>query len=178
MSDFNLPLSARVDFAELARNKVEYTLTLPKAMFERLEGSCKGLLSDADLTVRFYKDLQGLNTIEGTISIKVNLMCERCLQTFEHELKARFKSTCDYQKAKSLRIEDKLDFADLDEDGMFALYEYLEDCLLLELPSVPRHEDEEQCGIKGDNWTYGEVPKAENPFAALKGMLKEQGEKH
>lgn len=171
MRNFNLPLAEQVDFYALAKAEADYTLTLPQAMFERLAQSCDGLIGDASLHVRFFYDLQGLACIAGTIKMVVLLTCERCLQQFEQELSATFNSTCDISRAQSLRLEEKLDLVELNEDGSFNLYDYLEDCLLLELPFAPRHLKEEDCGIKGENWTFGETAAEENPFAGLKDML-------
>ncbi|MBU3827036.1 MAG: DUF177 domain-containing protein [Candidatus Anaerobiospirillum merdipullorum] len=174
MSELNLPLGAKIDLPALCRNDSNYRLTLPQSLFTRLADSCAGLRSDATLEVHFYRDLQGLNTLEGTIAITIDLICERCLQPFSYELNAKFKSTCDLAKVKSLRLEDKLDVVDLAADGMLDFYNYLEDCLLLELPIVPRHADEADCGMKGDSWAYGadEIPAKENPFAVLKDLQR------
>lgn len=179
MRDFNLPLSEKVDFHVLAKNEADYSLILPKAMFTRLADSCNALVSDAVLKVHFFFDLQGLACIEGNIKMTVNLTCERCLQPFDEELEAEFLSTCDEEKARSLRLEEKYDLVELEADGLFNLYAYLEDCLMLELPFAPRHpEDSEECGLQGDDWSFGEEIKEENPFAALKqAMTSKKAEK-
>ena len=68
MSELNLPLGAKIDLPALCRNDSNYRLTLPQSLFTRLADSCAGLRSDATLEVHFYRDLQGLNTLEGTIA--------------------------------------------------------------------------------------------------------------
>ncbi len=167
----DLPLGRNIDLALLCKSDSSYSLTLPRALFSRLEQSCAGIKDDPRLEVHFYQDLQGLNTIEGSISVTLSLVCERCLQPFDLKVQSSFKSTCDLEKARSLRLEDKLDIVDLDENGQFALYDYLEDCLLLELPLVPRHEDEAQCGVKGQSWSFGhDSQEPQNPFAQLKQL--------
>ena len=172
MSDLNLPLGAAIDLPALCKSDCSYRLTLPRTLFTRLQDSCAQVCSDAALSVHFYRDLQGLNTLEGTICITVELICERCLQPYRHTLNAAFKSTCDLAKVKSLKLEDKVDVVDLDDKGELAFYDYLEDCLLLELPLVPRHDNEDECGMQGNEWVYGadEMPPVENPFAALKDL--------
>lgn len=172
MRDFNLPLAEKVDFHVLAKNEADYSLTLPQAMFTRLKASCNGLIGDAALKVHFFYDLQGLACIEGSLKMKVSLTCERCLQPFEQELDAVFLSTCDEDKARSLRLEEKYDCVELDEDGLFDLYHYLEDCLLLELPFAPRHpEGSSECALDGEDWSFGEEIREENPFAGLKDLM-------
>ena len=61
---------------------------------------------------------------------------------------------------------------DLDEDGLFNLYAFIEDSLLLELPTVARHENEDECDVKGTSWTYKDesAEEALNPFAVLKDL--------
>ncbi len=167
----NLPLGAQIDVRALAKGGSSYHLTLPHSLFTRLNEACQQVLSDVSLEVQFYQDLQGLNTLEGDLSVQVELICERCLQPFALTLASHFKSTPDAAKVRSLRLEDKADVLDLNAEGLLDFYAYLEDCLLLELPFVPRHADEKDCAVKGESWSFGrEDIAAASPFAALKGL--------
>ena len=50
------------------------------------------------------------------------------VKEFDKDLESSFLSTCDEQKAKSLKIDEKLDIVELNEDGSFNLLNFLEEC--------------------------------------------------
>ncbi len=165
-------LKRKVNFYKLCATDMRYELKIKKGLLERLQKACHGVGDAGSLSISFYHDLQGLATVSGEISIEVELICQRCLKPYRIALHSKFCSTPDEAKAKSLRLEDKLDFIELDEDGQFDALSYLEDCLLLELPLVCEHENEEECSLKGRDWVFEdseEMAKA-SPFAALQGL--------
>lgn len=165
--------NAVVNFDKAVDLEQSYDLDIAAAQFERLAQSCVSLDAPVHAVYRFFRDLQGLRTIEGEIICpKITFRCERCGQNFSQELRARFRSTVDGQKAASLRIEEKLDVVECDPSGDFRLLDYLEDCLLLEVPFAPRHPENDPDCVKGSEWSYGELaPEASvHPFAALEGL--------
>lgn len=172
MSESTFALKDSVPFAKMASQELSYELTVPKELLKRLEDACHCLNSDANLKIRFYRDLQGLNVVEGEVSIEVQLICARCFKPYIYTLHSIFKSTPDEEKAQSLRIADKLDLIELDAEGGFDTLSYIEDCLLLEIPLICEHEDETECELKGDNWEFGEITKqdTDNPFKALEAL--------
>ena len=160
-----------IDLQRLAEQDATYATKLDANLMPRLKEVCVSVDDAAIVNLHFFKDLQGLNTIEGKISCNVALTCERCGKPFDLTLEAPFSVTCDLEKAKQLKIDDKLDFVELEEDGKFNLYAFIEDCLLLEIPTIPRH-DEDNCEIKGSKWIYKEEAEDDetNPFAMLKDL--------
>jgi len=168
-----MPFNDEVDFDKLCQSEAHYAVSLNPSYFTRLSEQAIKISTPIDADFRFYYDMQGLRTIEGSISCGVTLMCERCNRPFDTRIEASFKSTCDEKKAISLRLVDKLDLVPLNEHGMFELKDYLEDCLLLEIPIAPVHDDTSVCGL-GDEYVhvYGSIPQEEcaNPFIALKAL--------
>ena len=165
-------LPERIDLCRLAEQDAVYETKLNHEIMTRLADACEEIEEPALVKLHFYKDLQGLSTLEGEISCKLKLICERCGKPFSTVINAPFCVTCDKEKALELKIEDRLDIIDLDEDGLFNLYAFIEDSLLLELPTVARHENEEECDVKGSSWTYKDASDEEvlNPFAVLKDL--------
>ena len=165
-------LPERIDLGRLAEQDAVYETKLNHEIMMRLADACEEIEEPALVKLHFYKDLQGLSTLEGEISCKLKLICERCGKPFSTVINAPFCVTCDKEKALELKIEDRLDIIDLDEDGLFNLYAFIEDSLLLELPTVARHENEEECDVKGSSWTYKDESDEEvlNPFAVLKDL--------
>lgn len=165
-------LPEKIDLGRLAEQDAVYETKLNHEIMTRLSEVSKGIEEPASVKLHFYKDLQGLSTLEGEVSCKLKLVCERCGKPFSTEIKAPFCVTCDKEKAMELKIDDRLDIVDLDEDGLFNLYAFIEDSLLLELPTVARHENEDECEVKGTSWTYKDESDEEvlNPFAVLKDL--------
>lgn len=173
MSDLAFP--AKINFDKAVALESSYETTVDAQFLPRLVESCVKISAPANVSFKFYKDLQGLRTIAGTVSCDVVLQCQRCGGEFPLTLEGKFSSNCDREKAKSLQIEDRLDFIELDQVGDFALLDFIEECLLLEIPYVPRHEEGSPECVVNEDWTYGELDKEAkvSPFAALAG-LKDQ----
>ena len=165
-------LPEKIDLERLSEQDAVYETKLNHEIMTRLSDACEEIEEPALVKLHFYKDLQGLCTLEGEISCKLKLICERCGKPFSTKIIAPFCVTSDKEKAAELKIEDRLDIVDLDEDGLFNLYAFIEDSLLLELPTVARHENGDECDVKGTSWTYKDesAEEALNPFAVLKDL--------
>ncbi|MBQ9275458.1 MAG: DUF177 domain-containing protein [Succinivibrio sp.] len=156
-----------VNFTRASDLQSHYVVNLERAQLPRLSEAVDDV-REIRADFRFFHDLQGLRTIKGEASCQVSLSCQRCGEPLSLTLKSTFCSTPDAQKARSLRLGDKLDLVETDEEGQFDVLQYLEDCLLLELPYAPVHE-EGQCARAGEFWSYGELDEkaAQSPFAVL-----------
>ncbi len=167
-----------IDFDKAVALNQNYKCEIAPEFLPRLSASCVKIAAPCRADFTFSLDLQGLRTVSGSLSCDVVLRCERCGGELPFKIECAFSSTPDESKAKSLQIENKLDLVELNEAGRFELLNFLEDCLLLEIPYAPTHkEDDPQCSRPGSDWSFGEdkAPRAENPFAALealKGQLK------
>ncbi|MGN1281120.1 MAG: YceD family protein [Succinivibrio sp.] len=173
-----LPFGKVISFDRMVSLESSYEVSIDQEYMPRLSASCVRINEPVRAAFKFYSDLQGLRTIEGTLDASVTFVCQRCQKEFVKELHSSFRSTCDEQKAKSLRIDEKLDIVELNEDGSFNLLDFLEDCLLLEIPFITSHEQgDSECLNNDGDWSFGKIAKGEedNPFAklaALKDSLK------
>ncbi|MGN0908843.1 MAG: YceD family protein [Succinivibrio sp.] len=170
----DLAFAPVVSFDKAVSLEQRYDTLIDPSFLERLSEACVSVDEPARAKFGFFRDLQGLRTIEGEISCSVTMRCQRCGGNIKVALHSKFRSTCDEAKAKSLRIDDHLDIVPVTAAGDFELLSYLEDCLLLEVPYSPRHEEgDEECQSEG--MSFGEIPDEEeaNPFAALGGLREE-----
>ena len=165
-----LAFASVVDFAQCVDQKLSYETTIPKEVMPRLIESVDRIDGDIKAKFHFYRDLQGLNTIEGSIEACVILICQRCGREFKQNICANFSSTPDKAKAVSLRIENKLDLVELNEFGQFELLNFLEDSLMLEIPYAPKHEDDDPNCIESGELSFGKIDEKENPFASLAAL--------
>jgi uncharacterized protein len=172
----DLSFTENVNFDKLASQESSYSTKIDPENLKRLQGACVRVNGPVQADFKFYVDMQGLRTIEGTIKANVTFICQRCQKEFDKDLESSFLSTCDEQKAKSLKIDEKLDIVELNEDGSFNLLNFLEDCLLLEIPYITSHDEgDENCVFQDSDWSFGKIEKSDddNPFAKL-ASLKDQ----
>ncbi len=173
-----LAFSEIVNFEKLVANQAQYKTKIDPSFLPRLNEACLKVLKPVEVEFKFYEDLQGLRTIEGSFSASVRFVCQRCQKEFDKEISGSFQSTCDEEKAKSLKLEDKLDLVELNEDGSFNLLSFLEDCMLLEIPYITSHDEgDPDCVGEDESWSFGELSEeaSKNPFsslAELKGKLQ------
>lgn len=169
-SPATLPLSVDPGKA-IALKTVFRQARLDQDLLTRLKESCIRIEGEVTTDLSFSVDLNGMRMIEGTVRADVVLLCQRCGAEFVCPLEAEFSLTPDFDKAKAFHLEDRYDFIDTDENGCADLYAVLEDSLLLEIPAVPKHDDD-SCELHGGEWSYGETdPDAgRSPFAALAGL--------
>lgn len=171
-----LAFSPDVNFDKLASQEAAYNTKIESSYFPRLTESCTRVNGPVEAQFKFYIDMQGLRTIEGSVKVEATFICQRCQKEFTRVVESDFLSTCDEQKAKSLKIDEKLDIVELNEDGTFNLLGFLEDCLLLEIPYITSHDvDDPKCSEHTNEWSCGEIEQDEsdNPFAVL-AKLKEK----
>ncbi len=176
MSATRCALAQRIDFIREAGLENSYDTILPVSDLPRLGAACADLLGPASFKARFYRDTHGISIMAGSISAEVTLVCERCLKPFALTLKADFACTTESKKAADYHQEDKLDVLEPDGDGLFDLYAYLEDTLLLELPQNPMHGADDECGRSEGSWSFGAEsgPGGEvNSLAAQLGSIKD-----
>ena len=126
----------------------------------------------ATARIKCRKDEQYRYVVEVEAEMTVTLQCQRCLGDCEKELTTT-STLC------VLWTEDAVNELPVDYDPLIAgdvsnLHAIIEDELLLALPAVPMHETG-SCGyvptVFGD-LSGDAVAEKENPFAALKGLLK------
>ena len=87
-----LPFSKVISFEKAVGTNASYSVNIDKEHFPRLSESCCSVLEPVHADFRFFKDLQGLSTIEGSLKAKVTFICQRCSKEFVKELNCTFSS--------------------------------------------------------------------------------------
>ena len=173
-------LPCEVDIAKCIALKSSFNgARLDVEKLSRLQESCVQIKDEVLATVSFEQDANGLRIVKGTCEADLVLTCQRCAEDYVEHVVSKFNFTPDYERAKACNLENKYDFIELNE-GKVNLYEIIEDGLILEIPTVPKHdEDDPECTRHGDEWQYGELDSAAqtNPFAALAALKGSLGKK-
>jgi uncharacterized protein len=175
-------LPKRLDPIKSATKRSEYKGVMLSSEMIRLSESVAEVAELVDAEVKFEKDEQGLTYFHGQLSTSTKLVCQRCNELFDHELEVSFCFTpVQGEREKETEDEETDDLPDVyepvevNDHGEIDLLTLFEDELILALPIVALHA-EEDCKIKRDNMSYGEIEPADerpNPFAVLKELKRD-----
>ncbi|MEW6467195.1 MAG: YceD family protein [Pseudomonadota bacterium] len=127
------------------------------------------VLQDAPVrfSFSFGKSDEGLAVVTGKVRGTVELTCQRCLEPVPIEVDADVALGVVDSEVEAKRLPPDLDPLVLGEDPV-RLVDLIEDEVLLALPVVPMHAH--PC-VPAHREHEG-VEKADNPFAALRGLVK------
>lgn len=170
-------LPKRLDPIKSATKRSDYQGVMMSKDMPRLAEAVADIDADITVNVKFDIDAQGLYFFQGDLATSVKLICERCNEQFAHDIQASF---C-YSPVKALADEsldelpDVYEPVEVNDHGEIELLDLIEDELILSLPIVALHA-EEDCKIKADDMSYGKLEPADerpNPFAVLKELKRD-----
>ncbi len=131
-------LPQRCNPALLASREESLAGTLPVGALDRLVRAVDDAVHPARVSLGFRQDTRGRIRVDGRVEVPVQLTCQRCLESFETNLKASVDVLV-------VRSEDGAEPGDQDGDTIeiegdtLPLTELIEDELLLALPMHASH---------------------------------------
>ena len=130
--------------------------------------------NDVDVSLSIGVDkIEKLPYIKGEFSTKIELICQRCLQPFEKEIKSRFFYVPVQENSDFSSIPEEYDTVMMDEYNQVNLHLLIEDEIIISIPTIPSHNDS-MCFLGERDLSAGKIHEAEeqqeNPFAALKHL--------
>ncbi len=164
-------LPATVDAIRLADAGARLTGELPLAAMMRLQGLCLRGGGVAEVDLHFERGGErGLRRMHGTITARVHVACQRCLEELTLVLTAKTSLLL-------VRPGERPDLADegaelLVADAPVSLSDIVEDELLLAMPMIPKHEPSMCTGAPGQRGQAADT--AQSPFAALSRLKQER----
>ena len=156
----------------LAREDVRFEAELPLSQFPRLSELL--LENQANLVANFdVHERKSHRVVRGSLSFEAVMQCQRCMEPFSSVIQANFELVCVNTQDEANALPDALDPVVLDENGQLHLVDLLEEDALLQLPDIPKHENDASC--QPDEHSFGEIQNTEetqkpNPFGALKDL--------
>jgi uncharacterized protein len=132
-------LPETVDPIRLADARTHLSGELPVSMMSRLRAECVDHQGQATVDLYFERSGErGLRRIRGTISARVRVACQRCLEPMTLPLRAEplLVVVKRGERPDLANEEDQL----LVVDGPMSLSDMVEDELLLAMPMIPKHE--------------------------------------
>ena len=170
-------LPKQLDPVKSANKRSDYRGIILASEMPRLLGLVADIADDVDVELKFSKDEQGLTYFQGRMACSTSLRCERCNEVFDHPMDVSFCFS-PVQSAEE-EVEDELpdvyEPVEVDDHGEINLFQTLEDELILSLPIVALHA-EEDCKQKRNKMSFGKIEPADerpNPFAVLKELKRD-----
>jgi uncharacterized protein len=163
-------------FADLGR---EVSGNLPLEKFARLRECLLETAGDVNFELHFSRDEQRRARLDGTVSARLSLECQRCLGEMVLPVESRLRVVFVQGLDEAERLPESLDPCLVEEEGV-DFKELIEDELLLALPQVSLH-DREVCQLPTESSSDGFAPEAEsdaqekdNPFSVLAGLKRDE----
>jgi len=161
-------LPETIDPMRLAKTGKELSGSYDLRQFDRvnasLEDNSKVQLS---FKLEFLRDDENrLFSIVGDLQTTLPLICQRCMQPMQHQLSAMIKMAIVSNEAEAENLPAEFE-PYIDTGVPVKLQDFIEDELLLAMPLVSLHKEQE-CPV-ADKFKHDETAK-ENPFAELKNL--------
>ena len=170
-------LPKQIDPIKSATKRSEYRGIILTADMPRLRDVVADVADEVDVEVKFKKDEQGLTYFDGRLSCSASLLCQRCYDVFAHQINVSFcfSPVQGADKEEHDELPDAYEPVEVDDHGEINLLQTFEDELILSLPIVALHA-EEDCKVKADKMSFGVIEPADerpNPFAVLKELKRD-----
>ena len=161
-------LPETIDPMRLAKVGKEISGSYDLRQFDRVNVS---LNDDSMVWVSFRLEFSrdernGLFCIVGDLQTTLPQVCQRCMQAMRYQLSAIIKMAIVSNETEAENLPAEFE-ACIDTGVPVKLQDFIEDELLLAMPLVPLHEEQE-CPA-ADKFNHAETAK-ENPFAELKNL--------
>lgn len=164
----------KVDFYKYCKENKVYQISLYSNVFARYEQLlCSSEPNIIDIEVKFSQDENLVNVVQGSIKTQATVLCQRCNKPFDMPIEITFKASTDKDRMNKYNFYQNYDLIEFNDRDYVDLSEYLEDLLIIEIPIVPVHSEDQNCAQGAHQWSYGNIDhiKKENPFEALKELM-------
>ena len=130
---------------------------------------------DVNFLLSFFYDEEKRCCIEGKARITIKLECNRCLNLFSYDIETIFR-LYPIKSEDISKLSKQLELVVM-ENGLISIIDVIEDELILNLPEVPMHaQDDPNCRSLAAAWSQVEVEQQQkNPFVVLKELNKTNG---
>ena len=167
----------QVDPIKSANKRSDYRGVVATKDMARLLESVDSIAEEIDVEVKFSKDEQGLTYFQGKLACAASLLCERCNEAFEHQIDVPFcfSPVQSSEQEEQDTLPEVYEPVEVDDQGEVNLLQIFEDEVILSLPIVALHA-EEDCSVKQDDMSFGTIEPVNerpNPFAVLKELKRD-----
>jgi uncharacterized protein len=141
---------------------------------KRLHQEANQTLSEVTCKVEFNVDLQQITYFKGQANAELDLVCQRCMQTYRERLSVSFCYTPIEQACKIEELPEVYDVVEMNSNGQINLHQLVEDELITSIPLIPAHQNE-QCHQGTNDVSVGDIDESEteqrqSPFDILASL--------
>lgn len=168
-------LPARFNPAELARSGRATQTTLPVSHFSRFAAILADDSGDVEVQATFGWTEDKHLIANGTQTCQVKMTCQRCQKVLQSQLTSDFSLVFVAQESDAEELPEHLDPVIIGDNEDISVVDFIEDELILQIPSRVVHEDESDCDpavIAALAGGQEQPAKTHNPFAGLDDLLK------
>jgi len=150
---------------------------VPISELQRFGAMLVDVDGNIDLDLSFSKGKQGRTLILGRARVTVGLICQNCMQAFRESLDCDINFQIVSNDREHELFEDDVDTV-VCENIEISLADLIEDELIMSVPMIPRHSENE---CHDNEYRQGnaeivvdEINNTHRPFAGLAVALKKQ----
>ena len=164
--------SALIDPYKAAKTRQRLSLTIASEAMPRLIEVTESL-EEIQADLEFFWDEQKRLRVKGQVSTRMEIICERCLEPMPLSFECPVNAAVVWDEDQATQLSSELE-PWLGSDERINAHELLEDELLLALPIMPAHKQEECKGMA----SFSTQPEQEDtsdrqkPFADLASLIK------
>jgi uncharacterized protein len=168
--------SKLLDIGPLADGRAEVDFSIPLKHFPRVLPLLAAPEGEAVGRVDFSREGR-IAVAEVTVATDVTLTCQRCLSPLVRRVEGNGRAALVATPAEAERVPDTLETV-LAPEYRISIRDLVEEELLLALPLVPRHEDNDcvgdSAGTPGQGFAAEPPAETQRPFGQLSELLKRQ----
>lgn len=170
-----LPLE--IDPFRLATREEQLQGNIPIKQMKRLKSALLADKGEVYIDVRFSVDINHVALATGLIKTELSIQCQRCMEEMTLPVKVDLELAFARSEVEMNRMPEGYE-ATLIEDTPVMLSDIIEDEILLALPTIPKHQDENcMTDNLANSWTQQQANetdtedvKQDNPFDVLAGL--------
>jgi uncharacterized protein len=159
--------SKLLDIGPLADGRADIDFAIPLKEFPRVLPLLAGPDGEARGRVHFARE-GPIAVAAVTVAADVLLLCQRCLSPLKWRVDSSGRAALVATHVEAARVPETLETV-LAPEHRISLRDLVEEELLLALPLVPRHEDNECAGDRA-----GAQSETHRPFGQLSELFKRQ----
>jgi uncharacterized protein len=164
-------LPAKIDPANFARSNRQVEGSLGLAAMPRLLEFLASVDGQAEFKLDFSLDEENFVVIGVNTKASLPMICQRCLQPFEYEVKVYSELSPVTHESKIKSLPDRYDAWPLSAEMTVSPAEIIEEELILSLPRVAMHDEAECPSGRVATVTESVEQQAKHkPFAILKKL--------
>lgn len=164
--------SALIDPYKAAKIKQVISLKIVPTAMSRLS-EVAGSLEEIHAELEFFWDEQKRLRVKGQVLAQMDITCERCLEPMPFSLECPVNAAVVWDEDQVTNLSSELE-PWIGENERINAHKLLEDELLLALPIMPAHEQEDCKGLA--SFSTQPVQEAtsdrQKPFADLASLIK------